>query len=80
MDVSIDGGQTWREAKLVGPDLGRFAWRQFVFPVKLEPGSYQLASRVQDSKFDWQVESTPDNSGGYLNSGWRAHAFNVTVA
>jgi sulfite dehydrogenase len=80
VDVSVDGGQTWREAKLVGPDLGKFAWRQFVLPVKLEPGKYELASRVQDSKFDWQVEATPDNSGGYLNSGWRAHAFGVTVA
>jgi hypothetical protein len=64
----------------VGPDLGRFAWRQFVLPVKLEPGTYQLACRAQDTKFNWQEEVTPDNSGGYLNSGWRAHGFSVTVA
>lgn len=80
VDVSIDGGQTWREAKLVGPDLGRFAWRQFVLPVKLDAGTYHLASRAQDSKFNWQVETSADNSGGYLNSGWRAHGFAVTVA
>jgi hypothetical protein len=48
--------------------------------VKLEPGTYQIASRAQDSKFNWQVETTPENAGGYLNSGWRAHALRVTVA
>jgi sulfite dehydrogenase len=80
VDVSVDGGQSWREARLVGPDLGRFAWRQFVLPVKLEAGTYQLASRAQDTKFNWQVETTPENAGGYLNSGWRAHAIRMTVA
>jgi DMSO/TMAO reductase YedYZ molybdopterin-dependent catalytic subunit len=79
VDVSIDGGQTWRAARLVGPDLGRYAWRQFVLPVKLEPGSYVLASRVQDVKFNWQAESSPENAGGYLNSGWRVHALPITV-
>lgn len=80
VDVSLDGGQSWREARLVGPDLGRFAWRQFVLPVKLDAGTYQVASRAQDAKFNWQVETTPDNAGGYLNSGWRAHAVRMTVA
>ena len=80
VEVSVDGGQGWKEARLVGPDLGRFAWRQFVLPVKLEPGTHQLMSRVEDSKFNWQAETTPDNAGGYLNSGWRAHAIRVTVA
>lgn len=80
VDVSLDGGQNWKEARLVGPDLGRYAWRQFVLPVKLEPGQYLLASRAQDVKFTWQAEATRENAGGYLNSGWRAHALPVTVA
>jgi DMSO/TMAO reductase YedYZ molybdopterin-dependent catalytic subunit len=79
VDVSLDGGRTWREARLIGPDLGRFAWRQFVLPVRLEPGQYLLASRAQDVQFNWQVEATPENGGGYLNSGWRAHALPITV-
>jgi DMSO/TMAO reductase YedYZ molybdopterin-dependent catalytic subunit len=79
VDVSLDGGQTWRAARLIGPDLGRFAWRQFVLPVRLEPGQYLLASRAQDAQFNWQVEATPENGGGYLNSGWRAHALPITV-
>ncbi|MEJ5988782.1 sulfite oxidase [Ramlibacter sp. PS3R-8] len=80
VDVSLDGGQTWHEARFVGPDLGRFAWRQFVLPIQLQPGQYMLASRAQDSRFNWQVETTPSNAGGYLNSGWRSHAFPITVA
>jgi sulfite dehydrogenase len=79
VDVSLDGGQTWREARFVGPDLGRFAWRQFVLPVRLAPGQYVLASRAQDTQFTWQVESSPENGGGYLNSGWRVHALPITV-
>ncbi len=79
IDVSVDGGQNWHEARFVGPDLGRFAWRQFVLPVQLAPGQYLLASRAQDSRFNWQVEATPDNGGGFLNSGWRSHAFPITV-
>ena len=79
IDVSVDGGQTWQEARFVGPDLGRFAWRQFVLPVRLAPGQYLLASRAQDDRSQWQAESTPDNSGGYLHSGWRAHAVPLTV-
>ena len=80
VEVSLDGGQSWREARFIGPDLGRFAWRQFVLPVKLEPGQYVLASRAQDAQFNWQAEASPENSGGYLNSGWRSHALAVTVA
>lgn len=80
VDVSVDGGQTWREARFVGPDLGPFAWRQFVLPVQLQPGQYLLASRAQDVQFNWQVETSPDNGGGYLNSGWRAHALPLTVS
>jgi sulfite dehydrogenase len=80
VEVSIDGGQSWREARFVGPDLGRFAWRHFVLPVQLQAGTYMLASRAQDVQFNWQAESSPENTGGYLNSGWRSHAFAVTVA
>ncbi len=79
VDVSLDGGQSWQEARFVGPDLGRFAWRQFVLPVQLKPGQYVLASRAQDAQFNWQVETTPENAGGYLNSGWRSHAITIQV-
>ena len=80
VDVSLDGGKTWREASFIGPNLGRFAWRPFVLQTQMKPGSYVIASRVTDSQGKVQVESTPDNAGGYLNSGWRTHAVTVNVA
>ncbi len=80
VEVSVDGGKSWREASFIGPNLGRYAWRQFVLQTQLKPGNYTLASRVTDSLGRVQVETTPDNAGGYLNSGWRAHAITVNVA
>lgn len=80
IDVSLDGGKTWREANFVGPNMGRYAWRPFVLAAELKPGTYTLASRVTDSQGRVQVEATPENVGGYLNSGWRAHAIAINVA
>ena len=80
VEVSLDGGKTWTDASFIGPNLGRYAWRPFVLQTQLKPGGYLIASRVTDSQGRVQVESTPDNAGGYLNSGWRAHAVQVTVA
>lgn len=80
VEVSLDGGKTWSDASFIGPNLGRYAWRPFVLQTQLKPGSYTMASRVTDSQGRVQVETTPDNAGGYLNSGWRAHALQVTVA
>jgi len=80
VEVSLDGGKSWRDASLVGPNLGRYAWRQFVLQTQLKPGTYVMASRVTDSQGNVQVETSPDNAGGYLNSGWRSHAVTVVVA
>lgn len=80
VEVSVDGGRTWREARLVGPDLGRFAWRQFALPVELKPGSYILASRATDVNGRVQDELRIDNSAGYHNTSWRDHALPVMVA
>jgi sulfite dehydrogenase len=79
VEVSLDGGKTWNDARLVGPDLGRYAWRQFVLPVKLAASGYLIACRATDTKGNVQVETTADNAGGYLNSGWRAHAVQIRV-
>lgn len=80
VELSIDGGATWRRAELVGPDLGRFAWRQFALSVDLPAGRHVLASRVTDVRGNVQAENRVENKGGYLNSSWRDHAVTVTVA
>ena len=80
IDVSVDGGKTWAAARLVGPDLGKYAWRQFVLAVKLPAGTHTLMSRVTDVLGNVQAELAQENTSGYVNSSWRDHAVKVTVA
>jgi DMSO/TMAO reductase YedYZ molybdopterin-dependent catalytic subunit len=80
VEVSTDGGGTWQEASLVGPDLGRFAWRAFVLAAQLEPGTYMITSRATDSEGNVQQETTEPNHRGYDYSGWDRLAVDVTVA
>jgi DMSO/TMAO reductase YedYZ molybdopterin-dependent catalytic subunit len=79
VEVSLDGGKSWHDAAFFGPNLGRYAWRQFVYQAELRPGTYSLASRATDSAGNAQVETTPLTADGYLNSGWRAHVLQITV-
>ena len=79
VEVSVDGGATWNRAQLIGPDLGRFAWRQFVLPVRLAPGTHVLASRATDAAGHAQPAEREENIRGYNNNSWRDHAVTVTV-
>ncbi|MBO1113542.1 sulfite oxidase [Bordetella petrii] len=80
VDVSIDGGKTWKQAALVGPDLGKYAWRQFALAVELPAGEHVLTSRVEDTEGNVQVEERVENVRGYLNASWRDHALKVTAS
>ncbi len=80
VDVSVDGGKTWVAARLVGPDLGRFAWRQFALAVRLPAGSHTLVSRATDAAGNLQPEQRMENAAGYNNSSWADHAVKVVVA
>jgi sulfite dehydrogenase len=80
VDVSLDGGKTWQVARLVGPDLGKYAWRQFVLAATLKAGQYDVACRVTTKSGVNQVALSVENAAGYLNSGWQAHAVKITVA
>ncbi len=80
VDVSVDGGKTWVAARMVGPDLGRFAWRQFALAVRLPAGSHTLVSRATDAAGNLQPEQRMENAAGYNNSSWADHAVKVTVA
>ena len=79
VEVSTDGGRTWQQARLLGPDLGRFAWRPFVLETQLLPGTYTVASRATDAKGETQPETFTPNERGYGHNGWRAHAVSVSV-
>lgn len=80
VEVSIDGGNNWNEAQFLGPDLGRYAWRQFVYPVRLKPGSYTLVSRATDDDGNAQPANRTDNHRGYGHNGWRDHGVKVNVS
>jgi sulfite dehydrogenase len=80
VDVSLDGGRTWHKAQFFGPDLGRYAWRQFVLPARFEPGSYVLSSRAVAADGQVQPELRVENERGYAHNGWRDHSVKVTVA
>jgi len=80
VEVSVDGGLTWRAARFVGPDLGRYAWRTFALDVRLPPGIHQLASRATDGAGQVQPRERAENAGGYNNNSWADHAVTVTVA
>ena len=79
VEVSTDGGKTWTPAPFVGADMGQYAWRQFVLPVRLQPGKYTLASRATDMKGNVQPEKRTENQSGYVNNSWREHAITITV-
>jgi DMSO/TMAO reductase YedYZ molybdopterin-dependent catalytic subunit len=80
VEVSVDGGKSWKPAQFVGPDLGRFAWRTFVYAAELGPGTYTIASRATDTAGSVQPEEFEPNERAYGHNGWRAHAVAVTVA
>lgn len=79
VEVSVDGGKSWRQANFIGPDMGRYAWRQFVLEAELPPGEHVLMSRATDTSGATQPEAREENERGYLNNSWRDHAVRVTV-
>ncbi len=79
VQVSVDGGSSWNDARFIGPDLGKFAWRQFVLQARLQPGSYTLASRATDMAGNVQPEARIENVSGYNNTSWADHAIKLTV-
>ena len=52
MQVSTDGGATWRFARLLdaGDNESPYAWRQWEFPWEVrEPGTFTLMARATDT-------------------------------
>jgi sulfite dehydrogenase (cytochrome) subunit A len=65
VDVSIDGGASWREATL-GADLGRYSFREFAFSVPAaEAGSRTVMARATNRAGETQVDKLIHNPAGY---------------
>ena len=79
IEVSVDGGKSFKPAQLVGPDLSNCAWRQFVFPVVLGAGTHRLMCHVIETSGTVQAEERVENADGYSNASWRDHALDITV-
>jgi sulfite oxidase len=79
VEVSSDGGKTWLDAPFMGPDLGRFAWRQFSLPLRMTAGNYVVVSRATDSAGNVQPEQRLENAHGYSNNSWKDPAVMLSV-
>lgn len=67
VDVSSDGGQSWRPARLLGtPYPG--AWRSWSADVDLRPGATLLMARATDSSGAVQPLHATANPGGFGNN------------
>lgn len=65
VEVSTDGGDTWRSAELLH-DLGPRSWRGFSMSWEATPGEYVLAARATDGLGATQPLEAPFNQRGYL--------------
>lgn len=80
IEVSVDGGKNWKEARFIGPDLGPYAWRPFVLGVDLASGTHRIVSRATDSKGNVQPADRIENERGYGNTSWKDHGVTVNVS
>ena len=78
VEVSTDG-KRWQEARWVGPDLGRYAWRVFELELEREPGPVKLYSRATNVDGAVQPELRDENERGYGNNSWRDMGVTVQV-
>lgn len=80
VEVSVDGGKNWEKAHFIGPDLGPFAWRQFVLATDLKPGTYEVTSRATNKAGQTQPKERMENNRGYLNNSWDDHMLTITIS
>jgi DMSO/TMAO reductase YedYZ molybdopterin-dependent catalytic subunit len=64
VEVSLDGGANWREAKL-GRDLGRYSWRQWRYSFKPQAGAVTVLARAFARDGATQTEKLVHNPAGY---------------
>jgi hypothetical protein len=78
VEVSLDGGKSWKEAKL-DKDHGRFAFRAFSLATgKLPPGPCVVSARATSGAGETQVDKLKWNPAGYQNN--VPQTLTVTVA
>jgi sulfite oxidase len=71
VDVSLDEGHTWRQARLQ-PAAGQWAWRMWSLTVDAQPGPLHVTARAWDDTGATHPESPASlwNPRGYANNAW----------
>ena len=67
VEVSTDGGQTWRAADLE-PPVGPHAWRRWTLGWEPTAGEYVVTARAADATGRSQPSEQPWNRGGFANT------------
>lgn len=80
VDVSVDGGKAWKQARFLGPDLGPYAWRPFVLATDMPAGEHRIVSRATDVRGNTQPEGRIENERGYGHNGWSDHGVTVAIS
>jgi hypothetical protein len=68
VEVSVDGGTTWNDARIV-EEAGRHSWVRFAVDWVATPGAARLRSRATDARGLIQPAQAAWNAKGYLNNG-----------
>ncbi len=67
VDVSADGGRTWKEATL-GKDLGKYSFREWQATVRLDRGVHELKVRAVNAIGQSQPLESLWNPAGYMRN------------
>jgi DMSO/TMAO reductase YedYZ molybdopterin-dependent catalytic subunit len=78
VEISTDGGETWKRARLRRPDLPG-AWVRWELPwAPRRTGTRELLARATDTSGRCQPDTVPFNDGGYLFWAVVRHPVRVT--
>ena len=65
VEWSVDGGDSWHEARLIPPNL-KYSWCRFEFEWEATAGAHSILTRATDEEGNTQPEAHPFNVEGYL--------------
>jgi sulfite oxidase len=80
VEISADGGQSWREAELARHPAARWCWTFWSTTVNLDRGMYELAVRAWDAAGRTQPALPAEvwNFKGYLCTAWHRIGVHAT--
>ena len=77
VDVSLNGGRTWEQARLREPNID-LAWVRWDLEWDARTGTYPLQARATDSNGNTQPDRIPFNEEGYSHWAVVTHPITVT--